>query len=172
MAAPLAERVYETYHLHITNERIFIEPLDAEVSQVLVIDRVTQETIFQNSSNLPPNGTADVRIVFGILGRIHLIGGWYLVVVTGRERVGEIQGQTIWKLTSAELFPYTRSLLFLSAKQLEFNTVYRNMVESVLRTPEMYFSGSFDLTHSFQRLAMMSEPHHSRVSSSYKPFLQ
>ncbi|GAV02259.1 hypothetical protein RvY_12850 [Ramazzottius varieornatus] len=151
-------RIYETYHLHVTNDKMYIEPLDADVNEVLVIDRVTQETSFQIPGILPAPGAAEVKIVFGILGRIHLIGGWYLVVVTGRERVGDVRGHTIWKLTSAELFPYTKNLLFLNAKQLEYNAVYKSMIETVLRTPGMYFSSSFDLTHSFQRLAMISDP--------------
>ena len=164
MASSQTQRIYETYHLHITPEKMYIEPLDAEVNQVLLIDRVTHETIFQIPSLLPAPGAADVRIVFGILGRIHLIGGWYLVAVTGRERVGEIDGQTIYQLTSAELFPYAKSLLFLNARQLEYNAVYKAMIENVLRTSGLYFSSTFDLTHSFQRLAMMRDPQVLRVS--------
>lgn len=53
-------RIYETYHLHVTNDKMYIEPLDADVNEVLVIDRVTQETSFQIPGILPAPGAAEV----------------------------------------------------------------------------------------------------------------
>ena len=57
-------RIYETYHLHVTNDKMYIEPLDADVNEVLVIDRVTQETSFQIPGILPAPGAAEVLCGF------------------------------------------------------------------------------------------------------------
>lgn len=51
-----------------------------------------------------------------------------------------------------EILPYCKSLLHLNGQKLADNNVYLHMVENVLATPGFYFSYSYDLTHSIQRL--------------------
>ena len=88
----------------------------------------------------------------GLLGSIKLLAGRYLVIVTQRELVGYIASHAIWRLAKAELLPYARSMLHLTQEQVADNNTYLNMVEQVLSTPYHYFSYSYDLTHSLQRL--------------------
>lgn len=51
-----------------------------------------------------------------------------------------------------ELVPYSRNLLHLNNEKQSDNNVYLSMVQTVLGTPSFYFSYSYDLSHSIQRL--------------------
>lgn len=88
----------------------------------------------------------------GILGTIKLIDGHYLVVATHREFVGVINGQVIWRLAGYDLIPYLSSSIHLSDVQRSHNESYLSMVKQVLDTPFFYFSYTYDLTHTLQRL--------------------
>ncbi|XP_060553328.1 phosphatidylinositol-3-phosphatase SAC1-A-like isoform X2 [Ruditapes philippinarum] len=86
------------------------------------------------------------------MGIIRLIAGPYLIVITKKEKVGEIGGHVIWKVTGTELHSYKRTMLHLTEKQTRDNAVYVSMVESVLKTASFYFSTTYDITHTLQRL--------------------
>lgn len=88
----------------------------------------------------------------GLLGSINLIAGHYLVVVTQRELIGYIAGHAIWRVAKTELIPFSTNILHLNAEQAADNNTYIQMIEQVLATPYLYFSYSYDLTHSLQRL--------------------
>ncbi|XP_015172365.1 PREDICTED: phosphatidylinositide phosphatase SAC1 isoform X2 [Polistes dominula] len=53
---------------------------------------------------------------------------------------------------SYNVIPYSRSSLHLSEKQVQNNATYLEMVKSVLNTPYFYFSYTYDLSHTTQRL--------------------
>lgn len=74
------------------------------------------------------------------------------MIATQRELVGQIGTHQIWRLAKAELLPYCRSLTHLKPEQLADNNAYLNMVELVLSTPYHYFSYTYDITHTIQRL--------------------
>lgn len=117
----------------------------------MVIDRVS-ETVDIESKNykIPP---AIKREEFcGLLGSINLLAGRYLVIATQRELVGFIAGHSIWKLSNSKLVPYFKSTIHINNSQLTDNNIYVNMIEQVLSTPYFYFSYSYDLTQSMQRL--------------------
>jgi hypothetical protein len=56
---------------------------------------------------------------------------------------------------------------FDSILQLKYNTKYLSMVEVVLRTEAFYFSYTYDITHTFQRLQTSSSS-----DFSAKPFIE
>lgn len=116
-----------------------------------------------------------LRKVCGILGTIKLISGQYLVVATHREFVGVINNQVVWRLAGHDLIPFIPSLIHLSDSQvcsivavswnkyvnnqrmfLSFqkvqNETYLSMMNQTLSTPFFYFSYTYDLTHSLQRI--------------------
>lgn len=74
------------------------------------------------------------------------------MIATHRELVGFIAGHAVWRLAGTKLVPYFRSTLHLSPEQLKDNVDYVNMIELVLGTPYFYFSYTYDLTHTLQRL--------------------
>lgn len=118
---------------------------------MLVIDRPSEQvTVQRNGGQIP---AASSRKEFcGVLGTINLLAGRYLVIAVQRELVGYIGGHAIWRLVKTELLPYFRSLLHLNNEKQNDNNLYLNMIEQVLSTPFHYFSYSYDLTHSIQRL--------------------
>ena len=47
-----------------------------------------------------------------------LCAGPYLLVITRREKVGEVDQRTIWKVTGTEVISYQRTLLHLNEQQV------------------------------------------------------
>lgn len=141
--------IYNDLTLYTTSEKFYIEPKASD--ELLIIDRPSEfVTLERNVGQIPPvNSRKDFC---GLLGSINLLAGRYLVIATQRELVGYIGGHAIWRLAKAELLPYCRSMLHLSAEKQSDNNLYLGMVEQVLSTPFFYFSYSYDITHSIQRL--------------------
>ena len=50
------------------------------------------------------------------------------------------------------MLPYSRSLLHLSEKQIQNNMTYLEMIKTILNEPYFYFSYTYDLSHTMQRL--------------------
>lgn len=87
---------------------------------------------------------------------ITTVSGKNLVIATHRLPVGYINNQVIWRLAGVDIIPYIPSLLHLSETQKQDNENYLNMIRSILDTPYLYFSYSYDITHTLQRLHSMS----------------
>lgn len=73
----------------------------------------------ENSGQIPQS--ASTKAIYGIIGLIRLIAGPYLVVITGKKHVGQINGQDVWEVTNTEVISCTRTLLHLTEKQVENN---------------------------------------------------
>ncbi|KAK2560828.1 Phosphatidylinositol-3-phosphatase SAC1-B [Acropora cervicornis] len=123
--------VYRALKLHIAQDKFYIEPRDQQSvgDQILEIDRVTQELS---------------------------LAGPYLVVITKKTLVGLIKGHEVWKIKGTDVLAFPRATLHLTEKQQQNNSVYLSMVQSVLQTESFYFSCSYDLTHTLQRLSRTS----------------
>ncbi|KAL3860478.1 hypothetical protein ACJMK2_010600 [Sinanodonta woodiana] len=137
--------VHESLQLHITSDKFFIEPSSSSGSELLTIDRVTQEISLQ---------------------------GPYLIVITKKQKVGEVNGHTIWKVLETEIHSYKRTMLHLTEQQNRDNSIYLSMVDSVLKTESYYFSTTYDLTHTLQRLYntspdFLSMPLHERADQRF-----
>uniref|UniRef100_A0A1B6FDT6 Phosphatidylinositol-3-phosphatase SAC1 n=1 Tax=Cuerna arida TaxID=1464854 RepID=A0A1B6FDT6_9HEMI len=144
------QTVYDDMQLYITGDRFYIEPT-ASSKKIIVIDRVSHVISVQENAGQIPKEVLP-KSIFGVLGVITLLAGPYLVVVTSRHKVGTIAGQEIWRLGSTELLCFHRTVTHLTDTQERMNRVYVTMVESVLATPHFYFSYTYDITHSQQRL--------------------
>lgn len=59
-----------------------------------------------------------MRTIFGVLGRIRLVAGFYLVVITNRKHVGQISGHDIWRIEEVDLIQFTKTSLHLNLKQV------------------------------------------------------
>jgi len=46
--------------------------------------------------------------------------GPYLIVITRREKVGEVDQRPIWKVTGTEVISYQRTLLHLNEQQVTY----------------------------------------------------
>ncbi|XP_044746313.1 phosphatidylinositol-3-phosphatase SAC1-A [Coccinella septempunctata] len=140
--------VFNDLTLYITPENFYIQPVGYDV--MVVIDRTTESITVLNVGQIPAANSK--KDFCGFLGTINLLAGRYLVIATQRQLVGYIAGHAIWRLAKAELIPYCRSTLHLNQDQLVDNNTHIAMIEQVLSTPYLYFSYSYDLTHTLQRL--------------------
>lgn len=101
-----------------------------------------------------------VKRVCGILGKIRLVEGHYLLVATHRIYVGMINDAVIWRLVGYDILPYNPASK-LSYKKNQQNEHFLKMLRKMLETPHLYFSYSYLLSQSMQRA--QSIPMHSKV---------
>ncbi|KAF8781883.1 phosphatidylinositol-3-phosphatase SAC1-like [Argiope bruennichi] len=142
--------VHENLILYITPEKFLIEPV-GNFDELLIIDRTSREISLQhNQGQIPPSATS--QSICGIMGTLDLIGGPYLIVITKKSSVGSINGQSIWRIEETDVIPYARTMLHLNEDQVQYNKQYLSMVDAVLTTPYFYFSYTYDLSHTLQRL--------------------
>ncbi|KGL73850.1 Phosphatidylinositide phosphatase SAC1, partial [Tinamus guttatus] len=139
---------------HITPEKFYVEACDDGADDVLAIDRVSTEVTLTVKKDIPPS--AVTRPIYGILGTIRLVAGTYLIVITKKKKVGEIFSHVIWKATDFDILSYKKTMLHLTDIQLQDNKVFLSMISHVLSVDGFYFSTTYDLTHTLQRLANTS----------------
>ncbi|CAH0550351.1 unnamed protein product [Brassicogethes aeneus] len=141
--------VYNDLTLFFTTEKFYLQPKASD--ELIVIDRASDEvSVAKNCGQIPPNSCS--QDFCGLLGVIKLVAGRYLIIATQRELVGNIAGHAVWRLVQIKLIPYSRSMLHLNTEQAADNQAYISMVEQILATPNHYFSYTYDLTHTLQRL--------------------
>lgn len=58
----------------------------------------------------------------------------------------------IWRLEQNAIHPFARSVLHLTEQQQQDEKVYLQMLSEVLSLESFYYSTTYDLTHSMQRL--------------------
>ncbi|KAJ1527310.1 hypothetical protein ONE63_008829 [Megalurothrips usitatus] len=146
----MASEVYRELKLYITPEKFFVEPVSGN-GNLMVIDRVSQDISLQvNKGQIPPSSSC--KVISGIMGTVRLLAGNYLVVILGKKHIGTINGQPVFQVTETEVISYSRTLLHLTENQMADNKMYVSMLEHALSSPFLYFSYTYDLTHTLQRL--------------------
>ncbi|EGW08360.1 Phosphatidylinositide phosphatase SAC1 [Cricetulus griseus] len=114
---------------HITPEKFYVEACDDGADDVLTIDRVSTEVT---------------------------LAGNYLVVITKKVKVGEFFNHAIWRATDFDVLSYKKTMLHLTDIQLQDNKTFLAMLNHVLSMDGFYFSTTYDLTHTLQRLSNTS----------------
>jgi hypothetical protein len=74
-------------------------------------------------SSSPPDTLPNVdgairKSIHGIIGIINLISGPYLIVITSKVRIGDINGQAIYKVQTTDIIPYARNMSHLNENQV------------------------------------------------------
>lgn len=149
-------QIYYVFSRYEDVEKLYLSP--SEGNELLIIDRGNGRTEVQEKK-AQIEGLRPTKRVCGVLGLINLLGGSYLVLAAHRLYVGIINGQVVWKLAGATLMPLQHQRA-LTAKQQNQNDTYLSMVQKILDTPYFYFSYSYDLTHTLQRLHSMPPAFH------------
>ncbi|BFZ13223.1 hypothetical protein BsWGS_16262 [Bradybaena similaris] len=154
--------VFDYLKLHITSEKFIVEPVigTTRKEDLLVIDRVTQDISLQGNEDQIP-ASAITKTIYGIVGIIKLVAGPYLIVITQRKKVGEISGNIIWNVAKTEVLSYKRSLTHLTERQTAINKSYLALVDTMLTMENFYYSATYDLTHTMQRLYNTTPEFHS-----------
>lgn len=145
--------IFDDMNFYITPDRFYIEPRGSD--EFIIIERLNGNISLhvENSKEKLPLHFYDQRNICGILGLIRLISGLHLVVVTHRICIGLIDGHPIWQMAGFDVIPLTPTLTHLSEEQKVQNSIYLSMMRQVLDTPFYYFSYSYDLTNTLQRIA-------------------
>lgn len=168
--------VHEIFDLAVFQDRIILGAKQSYTSgekiSLLEISRPTCDIVVRLDV-MPLSGFERfIPQCYGLFGIIHLLTGAYVIVITGRELVGEISKHQVWRITATELLPVFKTARSLNARQAEFNSRYLAMVRQVLATPGFYFSCSLDITHSLQRShSLLSHPPQSLFSRADPRFL-
>ena len=145
--------VYQTLRMYTTPERFYITAASpsGSVDETLLIDRLSREiSLLRGQTKLPIEATSTV--IYGIFGIAQLIAGPYLIVITKRSQVGLVNGESIWMVEETQVLPFSKTDLHLTETQKAHNKQYLSMLSNALDTPRYYFSYTYDLTHTLQRL--------------------
>lgn len=168
-------RVHQEYSIHVGIDAIYVEG----GGEVLFIDKGTGQ-VKEHSSLVIPTQDEVIRAL-GIVGITSLPGGLFLILIMKSKKVGSILDNVIYKIDETRLIQITQSTLNQNQQQDHAN--FRGMIESVLATPSFYYSYTYDLTHTQQRLthtisSFYTEPLIDRADSRFiwnsallKPFL-
>lgn len=151
----MATKINEVIRLTSSHEYFTFEVNKPQNGDTLIFNRSTGAIVSASEVKESYNPATVVDDVYGLLGIIKLLAGPYLIVVTGRRMVGKINGSEIWKVTNTKLLPFNREG-HLSQSKYQDELRFRKMIETVLTTDGIYFSYTYDLTHSLQRLNEMS----------------
>uniref|UniRef100_A0A2K6ETK1 Phosphatidylinositol-3-phosphatase SAC1 n=1 Tax=Propithecus coquereli TaxID=379532 RepID=A0A2K6ETK1_PROCO len=135
---------------HITPEKFYVEACDDGADDVLTIDRVSTEVTLD--SYLCLYSCLFYNYVYLAL----FFAGNYLIVITKKTKIGEFFNHVIWKATDFDVLSYKKTMLHLTDIQLQDNKTFLAMLNHVLSVDGFYFSTTYDLTHTLQRLSNTS----------------
>ncbi|XP_068603089.1 phosphatidylinositol-3-phosphatase SAC1-A [Brachionichthys hirsutus] len=144
----------DSFNLHTTPEKFYIEACGGGFDEILVIDRLSTEMTLTGRRDIPVY--AETRPICGLMGNIRLVAGMYLVVITKTTKVGDLLGHAVWKAHDFDIISYKKTVLHLTDSQMQDNKTFLSMINSVLQTDGFYFARDYDLTHTLQRLANTS----------------
>ncbi|CAF0761684.1 unnamed protein product [Brachionus calyciflorus] len=139
---------YSNFNLHTSDEYLYIQSYSA--NEVITIDRLTNEITIRDQNSIP--SSAAKKPIHALVGAIQLIAGNYLIVVTSKSKVGVLDEHEIWKCEKFEILPFHRNDNHLNEDEKKINSSYKSMVEYFLTTQNFYFSYTYDLTYSLQKL--------------------
>lgn len=142
--------IYNEFNMYICPNNIFIEPVQ-NTNVILNIDRIDFTSQKQTNNGQIPTESKSQTIA-GILGVVKLLIGPYIIIIKKKKFVGKINGHDIWQLIDIDILPIPKTKLHLNETQDRMDIEYLNMIKQTFNTPYYYFSYTYDLTHTMQRL--------------------
>ena len=58
------------------------------------------------------------KSIYGIVGTILLLSGYYLIVITSKSKVGTINDHDIWKVERFEMIPYKKNENYVNESEV------------------------------------------------------
>ncbi|RNA00287.1 phosphatidylinositide phosphatase SAC1, partial [Brachionus plicatilis] len=96
---------YSNFVVHISDEFLYIQSY--QTNEVIAIDRLSNEISLKDQNSIPTSATQ--KPIDGIVGSIKLVSeGHYLIVITGKSKVGVLNEHDIWKCEKFEMIPFYR----------------------------------------------------------------
>ncbi|KAI7860681.1 SacI homology domain-containing protein [Circinella umbellata] len=154
--------ILDQLRLNVTREAYIFTPLyePAKGNGTATGNTLVESlTIHRDTGRLELNAplTPNVQVlqevvVYGIVGFIQLHAGEYMIVITGFERVGSLNGKDdILRATTFQILPLPHNLSRLSEQQIDEEQTYVHLLQDHLRQNTFYYSYTYDLTRSIQR---------------------
>lgn len=144
-------KLHEQLTLHKSRNKIYIEPVGTGTEALTIDCRTCQITVNkQFSYSLLPTNVPSMRI-YGIVGIKRLPVCPYLIVITQISEVSVIDQNQIYAIDGIELIPFSDDIENHEQSQYEWNCHYKSMIKDLFKTPQYYFSYTYDLTNSMQR---------------------
>ncbi|KAI8913612.1 SacI homology domain-containing protein [Gorgonomyces haynaldii] len=166
--------MFATLHQYTSDLTLIFEPvfLDPRIPrESLVIDRTngqlqmnvpTPQSIYRNEQ---------VSMVHGIIGILELHARDYLLVVTGKSKVGQLLGNDVYLLTGYKVLPVQLHERSVDPQLLQDDALYLSMLNEMLAMQNYYFSYTLDLTNTQQRMLSLAHlndlPIHKRLDDRF-----
>ncbi|KAF7721893.1 hypothetical protein EC973_003961 [Apophysomyces ossiformis] len=167
--------IFEQLQLRITDSVYVFTPIYEPAKEGMRPGMPESLTVDRNSGVLQLNGNSDIKfdggdlmlglcsappaqtkvlkelVVYGIMGFIKLQAE-YMIIITGRQRIGALCGSDVFRATSFQILPVPSNLDMLSG-HVEEEQIYIHLLEDHLKQNSFYFSYGYDLTLSVQQRA-------------------
>ncbi|RKP11821.1 SacI homology domain-containing protein, partial [Piptocephalis cylindrospora] len=92
--------------------------------------------------------------VWGLIGFVRLLSGYYLIVISKRELVGRLDDEhDIYRITGARILPFSLNAQNLEQTLASDEALYVAMLERMLTTGVFHYCTTLDLTQTKQRAA-------------------
>ena len=112
-----------------------------------------------------PNHVVSSIEAYGLVGILELAWGRYLLAVTSRDLAANIQNHKVWRVTSGMAIPLGNTQYPMLPNELDQITLAKysidiemlQQVESIINSGRVYYSTTYDLTHSLQHNFLMQK---------------
>ncbi|KYR03090.1 hypothetical protein DLAC_00582 [Tieghemostelium lacteum] len=162
--------IYANLNLIISDLYIILQPdtsnqqhaLQSQSTPVtsVFIDRNTLQIEARSSDSSPIlSGTLkSCTKIFGCLGIIRLLSSPYIICISECEKIGTIRkNQVIHKVAKTMIIPIASQPIPLSEEEKREEKNYLSYLTDILYTFDFYYSYTFDITQSEQRISAMEK---------------
>ena len=142
-------------------EDVSICPLESRRPMVLFDFRQDKAQVIDYFKVRPAFHISKSFLIYGIVGAIQLISTRFLLVITGSNSIGDITGNTIYKVSKIQMLKISGTESYGSSRGLgcdldAANQRFISSIEALIQRHDFYYSDSFDLT-SFTQLSFTRE---------------
>ncbi|KAH9713835.1 phosphoinositide phosphatase SAC2 [Citrus sinensis] len=104
-----------------------------------------------HDGNRSTGGLKLVTKCFGIVGFIKFLEPYYMLLVTGRKKIGVICGHAVYSIKKSEIIPIPHSSVLSNLAYSKNEKRYKKLLSSVDLTKDFFFSYSYNIMNSLQK---------------------
>ncbi|URD72437.1 SAC domain containing protein [Musa troglodytarum] len=101
--------------------------------------------------NNETGGLNKITVCYGIVGFVKFLGPYYMLLVTGRKKIGAICGHAIYAVTRSQMISLSDSAQSSSLPFLGAEYRYKRLLRTVDLTKDFFFSYSYSIMCSLQK---------------------
>ncbi|CAL9148470.1 unnamed protein product [Musa hybrid cultivar] len=98
-------------------------------------------------------GLNKISVCYGIVGFVKFLGPYYMLLITGRKKIGAICGHAIYAVTRSQMISLSDSAQssYLPFVGAEYRLLYKRLLRAVDLTKDFFFSYSYNIMCSLQK---------------------